>query len=193
MKLLAALSGGVDSAVAAALAAKEGHEVVGIHMALMRSRQLINSGSRGCCSIEDSNDAGRVAQQLGIPFYVWDLSDDFQKKVVKDFISEYKAGKTPNPCIRCNEFIKFQTLLDKAMSLGFDGVVTGHWARADGSYLYRAKNLEKDQSYVLAVIDKNLISKCHFPLGEFQTKDQVRALAADFSFEVKDKPESTDI
>jgi tRNA-specific 2-thiouridylase len=187
------MSGGVDSAVAAALAVKEGHSVTGVHMALMRNRQLANMGSRGCCSIEDSNDAARVAQQLEIPFYVWDLSSDFQKKVVDDFISEYKAGRTPNPCIRCNEFIKFQTLLDKALALGFDGVVTGHWARREGSALFRSANKEKDQSYVLAVIDKELISKCYFPLGRFQSKDEIRKIASDFSFEIRDKAESTDI
>ncbi|MDR3116499.1 MAG: tRNA 2-thiouridine(34) synthase MnmA [Bifidobacteriaceae bacterium] len=193
MKLLAALSGGVDSAVAAALAVREGHDVTAVHMALMRNRELVRSGSRGCCSIQDSNDAAIVASKLNIPFYVWDLSEEFQKKVIKDFVNEYRFGRTPNPCVRCNEFIKFQTLLERSLTLGFDGIITGHWARIIGGDLYRAKNILKDQSYVLSVMPKTAIAKCNFPLGEFLSKDDVRKKAKDFEFEVKDKPESTDI
>ncbi|MDR3152360.1 MAG: tRNA 2-thiouridine(34) synthase MnmA [Bifidobacteriaceae bacterium] len=193
MKLLAALSGGVDSAVAAALAVEKGHDVTAVHMALMRNRELARSGSRGCCSIEDSNDAAVVASKLNIPFYVWDLSEEFQKKVIKDFVNEYRFGRTPNPCVRCNEFIKFQTLLERSLTLGFDGIITGHWAKIISGNLYRAKNISKDQSYVLAVMGKKVIEKCYFPLGDFLSKDDVRKKAKDLEFEVKDKPESTDI
>ena len=110
MKVLAALSGGVDSAVAAARAVDAGHEVVGVHMALSRSRAQMRTGSRGCCSIEDASDARRAADILGIPYYVWDLSEQFEATVVDDFLSEYAAGRTPNPCVRCNEHIKFSAL-----------------------------------------------------------------------------------
>ena len=146
MRVLAALSGGVDSAVAAARAVDAGHEVVGVHMALSRSRAQFRTGSRGCCSIEDAGDARRAADRLGIPFYVWDLSERFEDTVVADFLAEYAAGRTPNPCVRCNEHIKFATLLDKALALGFDAVCTGHYARVvghdDGSReLHRAADL----------------------------------------------------
>src|SRR5664279_3587118 len=149
MRVLAALSGGVDSAVAAARAVEAGHDVVGVHMALSRNRDEYRSGSRGCCSIEDSNDARRAADKLGIPYYVWDLSDEFHDLVVTDFLSEYAAGRTPNPCVRCNEHIKFDTLLDRADALGFDAVATGHYARIvvrdDGvRELHRAADAAKD-------------------------------------------------
>ena len=122
MRVLAALSGGVDSAVAAARAVDAGHEVVGVHMALTRNRAQTRSGSRGCCSIEDSADARWAAQILGIPFYVWDLSEEFEERVVDDFLTEYRAGRTPNPCVRCNERVKFDALLERALALGFDAV-----------------------------------------------------------------------
>ena len=114
------MSGGVDSAVAAARAVDEGHEVVGVHLALSRMPGTLRTGSRGCCTIEDSMDARRVAGQLGIPFYVWDFSERFRADVVDNFIDEYRSGRTPNPCLRCNEKIKFEAVLDRAMALGFD-------------------------------------------------------------------------
>ena len=130
MRVLAALSGGVDSAVAAARAVDAGHDVVGVHMALSRNRDQFRTGSRGCCSIEDAGDARRAADVLGIPYYVWDLSERFEETVVADFVAEYEAGRTPNPCVRCNEHIKFATLLDKAVALGFDAVVHRATTRA---------------------------------------------------------------
>src|ERR671920_2534986 len=128
MRVLAAMSGGVDSAVAAARAVAQGHEVTGIHLALSRNPKSYRSGARGCCTIEDANDARRAADQIGIPFYVWDLSDRFHDDVVDDFTSEYVAGRTPNPCLRCNEKIKFAAVLDPALALGYDAVATGHYA-----------------------------------------------------------------
>jgi len=122
------MSGGVDSAVAAARAVEAGHDVVGVHLALSRQRGTLRTGSRGCCTIEDALDARRAANLLGIPFYVWDFSDRFAEDVVDDFIAEYAAGRTPNPCLRCNEKIKFAALMDKALALGFDAVATGHYA-----------------------------------------------------------------
>src|SRR5881409_470787 len=133
MRVLAGMSGGVDSAVAAARAVDAGHDVVGVHLALSRMPGTLRTGSRGCCTIEDSMDARRAADLLGIPFYVWDFSERFAEEVVEDFVAEYAAGRTPNPCLRCNERIKFAALLDKAVRLGFDAVCTGHYARvADG-------------------------------------------------------------
>ncbi|MCL1801684.1 MAG: tRNA 2-thiouridine(34) synthase MnmA [Promicromonosporaceae bacterium] len=194
MKVLAAMSGGVDSAMAAALAVEAGHEVVGVHMALLRDRELFRDGSRGCCSIEDSLDARRVADKLGIPFYIWDLSESFQESVVDDFLSEYAAGRTPNPCIRCNEHVKFATLAARADSLGFDAVATGHYARLEpGGQLFRGANRDKDQSYVLAVAGPERLSRALFPLGDFATKAEVRAAAAERGFAVSNKPDSYDI
>ena len=152
MRVLAAMSGGVDSAVAAARAVDAGHDVVGVHLALARNPATLRTGARGCCTIEDAHDARRAADVLGIPFYVWDLAERFERDVVEDFVAEYAAGRTPNPCVRCNERIKFSALLDKALALGFDAVCTGHYARARGRgpELHRAVDAEKDQSYVLA-------------------------------------------
>ncbi|MFV0426082.1 MAG: tRNA 2-thiouridine(34) synthase MnmA [Beutenbergiaceae bacterium] len=197
MKVLAALSGGVDSAVAAARAVDAGHEVVGVHMALSRSRAQHRNGSRGCCSIEDASDARRAADVLGIPYYVWDLSEEFEETVVADFLSEYEAGRTPNPCVRCNEHIKFAALLDRGLALGFDSVATGHYARIveteQGRELHRANDAEKDQSYVLAVMGPDRLARSLFPLGEVGSKDEVRAEAARRGLSVSAKPDSYDI
>ena len=198
MRVLAALSGGVDSAVAAARAVDAGHEVVGVHMALSRNRDQLRSGSRGCCSIEDAGDARRAADVLGIPFYVWDLSAQFEQTVVADFLAEYRAGRTPNPCVRCNEHIKFSALLDKAVALGFDAVCTGHYARVvdrtDGSReLHRAADVAKDQSYVLAVMGPQRLGRALFPLGDVPSKERTRAEAAARGLSISDKPDSYDI
>ncbi|CAL8980226.1 tRNA-specific 2-thiouridylase MnmA [Cellulomonas sp. T2.31MG-18] len=198
MRVLAALSGGVDSAVAAARAVDAGHEVVGVHMALSRNRDQLRTGSRGCCSIEDAGDARRAADVLGIPFYVWDLSAQFEQTVVADFLSEYQAGRTPNPCVRCNEHVKFSALLDKGVALGFDAVCTGHYARVvegpDGSReLHRATDAAKDQSYVLAVMGPERLARALFPLGDVVSKEQTRAEAARRGLSVSAKPDSYDI
>ncbi len=198
MRVLAALSGGVDSAVAAARAQDAGHDVVGVHMALSRTRAQLRTGSRGCCSIEDAGDARRAADVLGIPFYVWDLSERFEETVVADFLAEYAAGRTPNPCVRCNEHIKFATLLDRAVALGFAAVCTGHYARVvtadDGvRSLCRARDLAKDQSYVLAVMGPERLARAMFPLGEAPSKAAVRAEAAARGLGVSAKPDSFDI
>ncbi len=196
--MLAALSGGVDSAVAAARAVDAGHDVVGVHMALSRNRDQFRTGSRGCCSIEDAGDARRAADVLGIPYYVWDLSERFEQTVVADFLAEYEAGRTPNPCVRCNEHIKFEALLDKGLALGFDAVCTGHYARVDIGddgvrELHRAADAAKDQSYVLAVMGTERLARAMFPLGDVSTKDAVRAEAAERGLSVSAKPDSYDI
>src|ERR1700744_759150 len=116
------MSGGGDSALAAALAVAAGHDVTGIHLALSQNPATFRSGSRGCCTLEDARDARRAADVLGIPFYVWDLAEQFRAAVVDDFVAEYAAGRTPNPCLRCNQSIKFTAVLDRALALGFDAV-----------------------------------------------------------------------
>lgn len=199
MKVLAAMSGGVDSAVAAARAAEAGHEVVGVHMALSRSRDQTRRGSRGCCTVEDASDARRAADRIGIPYYVWDLSEDFHDLVVEDFLSEYAAGRTPNPCVRCNERIKFASLMERATLLGFDAVCTGHYARvrAEGpggaASLHRSRDAAKDQSYVLAVMGPEATSRSLFPLGEMEDKAAVREEARARGLGVSTKPDSYDI
>jgi tRNA-uridine 2-sulfurtransferase len=192
LRILAAMSGGVDSAVAAALAVEAGHDVTGVHMALSRKPGTLRTGSRGCCTIEDAMDARRVCDLLGIPYYVWDLSEEFVEDVIDDFLSEYAAGHTPNPCLRCNEKIKFAALLDRAVALGFDAVVTGHYARLVDGQLARAADDAKDQSYVLAVLTPDQLAHSMFPLGD-HPKDWVRAEAARRGFAVAAKPDSYDI
>ncbi|NNG36612.1 tRNA 2-thiouridine(34) synthase MnmA [Nakamurella aerolata] len=192
MRVLAAMSGGVDSAVAAALAVEAGHQVTGVHLALSRQPGTLRTGSRGCCTVEDALDARRVADLLQIPYYVWDFSEEFARDVVADFLAEYEAGRTPNPCLRCNEKIKFEALLDRAIALGFDAVATGHHVRLVDGQLRRSVDAAKDQSYVLAVLRPDQLAYCLFPLGEL-TKQQVRAMAAERGFSVAAKPDSYDI
>ncbi|WP_430645394.1 tRNA 2-thiouridine(34) synthase MnmA [Agromyces sp. GXS1127] len=198
MRVLAAMSGGVDSAVAAARAVDAGHDVVGVHLALSRMPGTLRTGSRGCCTIEDSMDAQRAANVLGIPYYVWDFSERFKADVVDDFIAEYAAGRTPNPCMRCNERIKFAALLEKALALGFDAVATGHYAKittdaAGRRELHRASAEAKDQSYVLGVLTTEQLAHAYFPLGDTPSKQLVREEAARRGLSVAQKPDSYDI
>ncbi len=197
MRVVAAMSGGVDSAVAAARMLDAGHEVVGVHLALSQSAATLRESARGCCTIEDAGDARRVADMLGIPFYVWDMAARFKRDVMDDFVAEYSAGRTPNPCLRCNEKIKFAALLDKALALGFDAVATGHYAqvveRPDGGReLHRAVDRAKDQSYVLGVLTADQLARSFFPLGD-TAKPQIRAEAKERGFYVASKPDSHDI
>jgi tRNA-specific 2-thiouridylase len=192
VKVLAAMSGGVDSAVAAARAVDAGHDVTGVHLALSPAPSTLRHGARGCCTVEDANDARRAADVLGIPFYVWDLAERFRADVIDDFVAEYAAGRTPNPCLRCNEKIKFAAVLDRALALGFDAVVTGHHARLEGGRLRRSVDAAKDQSYVLAVLTPRQLAAAMFPIGD-STKVQVRAEAAARGLAVAAKPDSHDI
>jgi tRNA-specific 2-thiouridylase len=196
VRVLAAMSGGVDSAVAAARAVAAGHDVVGVHLALSAKPGTLRTGSRGCCTVEDAHDARRVADLLGIPFYVWDFAERFTEDVVEDFVAEYAAGRTPNPCLKCNERIKFEALLDKAIALGFDAVCTGHYARlaqVDGRpELRRSADLGKDQSYVLASLTPEQLSHAMFPLGD-SLKSDVRVEATERGLAVAEKPDSYDI
>ncbi len=198
MRVLAAMSGGVDSAVAAARAVDAGHDVTGVHLALSRAGGTLRAGARGCCTIEDAMDARRAADRLGIPFYVWDFSERFRDDVIEDFVAEYSAGRTPNPCMRCNERIKFAAVLEKALDLGFDAVCTGHYAivRSGDSgalELHRASDNAKDQSYVLGVLTAEQLVHTMFPLGETPSKALVRAEAEARGLTVAHKPDSHDI
>jgi tRNA-specific 2-thiouridylase len=192
MNILAAMSGGVDSAVAAARAVDAGHDVTGVHLALSPSPASHRDGARGCCSLEDARDARRAADVLGIPFYVWDVAERFGSEVVDDFVAEYAAGRTPNPCVRCNERIKFAAVLDRALALGFDAVCTGHYARLVDGVLHRAVDKGKDQSYVLAVLPPERLAHAIFPLGD-TVKADVRTEAATRGLAVAVKPDSHDI
>ncbi|MGH3168863.1 MAG: tRNA 2-thiouridine(34) synthase MnmA [Trebonia sp.] len=193
LRVLAAMSGGVDSATAAARMVDAGHDVTGVHLALSQNPQSYRSGARGCCTLEDARDARRAADVIGIPFYVWDMAERFKQDVVDDFVAEYAAGRTPNPCLRCNEKIKFAAVLDRAVALGFDAVCTGHYARirSQGT-LSRAVDEGKDQSYVLAVLTRDQISHAMFPLGD-TPKPEVREEARERGLLVADKPDSHDV
>jgi tRNA-uridine 2-sulfurtransferase len=192
VRVLAAMSGGVDSAVAAARAVDAGHDVTGVHLALAAKPATLRQGARGCCTREDAGDARRSADVVGIPFYVWDLAERFRADVIDDFVGEYAAGRTPNPCLRCNQKIKFAAVLDRALALGFDAVVTGHHARLRGGRLMRSVDLAKDQSYVLAVLTAQQLAHAIFPLGD-STKAEVRIEAAQRGLAVAQKPDSHDI
>jgi tRNA-specific 2-thiouridylase len=192
LRVLAAMSGGVDSATAAARAVDAGHEVTGVHLALSANPRSYRTGARGCCTLEDARDARRAADVIGIPFYVWDMAERFHRDVVEDFVAEYAAGRTPNPCLRCNEKIKFAAVLDRALALGFDAVCTGHYARIVDGTLHRAADPAKDQSYVLAVLTSDQLAHSIFPLGD-TPKTEVRAEAARRGLAVAAKPDSHDV
>jgi tRNA-specific 2-thiouridylase len=191
MRVLAALSGGVDSAVAAALLVEEGHDVVGATMRLWR-------GARpdiGCCSEAEIDDARAVARQLGIEHRVFNFTDEFDRDVVDPYVLGHAAGRTPNPCIACNRSLKFSRFLERATVLGFDAVATGHHARVDLDgdrwRLRRGADPDKDQSYVLYVLDQPVLARCRFPVGAMAKAD-VRAKAAALGLRVAGKPDSQD-
>ena len=192
MRVLVAMSGGVDSSVAAARMVDAGHDVVGVHLALSSAPGTLRTGSRGCCSKEDAGDARRVADVLGIPFYVWDFADRFKEDVIDDFVDSYARGETPNPCVRCNERIKFSALASRALALGFDALATGHYARLSEGRLRRAVDTDKDQSYVLAVLTADQLAHAMFPIGD-TPKARVRHEAAQRGLAVAQKADSHDI
>lgn len=197
LTVVVALSGGVDSAVAAARVVEVGHEVIGVHLSLGEMEK--SSPGRGCRSPEDVDDASRVAQRLGIPFEVWDLEEEFERIIVDEFVAGYAAGLTPNPCVTCNRRIKFESILDRGEVRGFDAVVTGHYARVTRPgreapvELHRARDLVKDQSYVVAALGSARLERAMFPLGEVGSKTEVRAEAVARGLSVHDRPESQDV
>jgi tRNA-specific 2-thiouridylase len=194
-RIVVAMSGGVDSSVAAALLAREGHEVIGITLQLYD--QGAASGRKGaCCAGQDIHDARNVAAALGIPHYVLDYEARFRSAVIDGFADSYLAGETPIPCVACNQHVKFRDLLDTARDLGADAMATGHYIAlrdtADGPALYRAADSARDQSYFLYATTTDQLARLAFPLGAF-TKPQVRELATSFGLPVADKPDSQDI
>jgi tRNA-specific 2-thiouridylase len=190
MKVLVAMSGGVDSSVAAASLLDDGHDVVGVTMKLWGGQQ-----DQGCCSVGDVDDARRVAQQLGIVHHVFNFTDDFDAHVVGPYVSDHARGRTPNPCIECNRHLKFARLLDRADQLGFDAVATGHHARVIGSAgrwrLRRGADAAKDQSYVLHMLGQAELGRVLMPVGHL-TKAEVRARAASLGLRTATKAESQD-
>ena len=191
------MSGGVDSSVSAALLARDGHEVIGITLRLWTPSPWIK-GERhgGCCSPKDIAEAKQVCRDLGVPHYTYDLEQKFKEKVVDNFVSEYLEGNTPNPCVRCNSFIKFDVLLKYAVALEADYLATGHYARIEGGpspyRLCKAADPSKDQSYFLYMLDQAQLSKVLFPLGSFP-KTAVREMAEKFALATACKPDSQDV
>jgi len=191
MRVLAAMSGGVDSSVAAALLLEQGHDVVGVTLKLWGG-----ASDSGCCSVADVEDARRVAQQLGIDHWVFSFTDDFDEQVVEPYAAAHAAGRTPNPCIECNRHLKFGRLLARSSQLGFDALATGHHARVahDGGRprLLRGIDGAKDQSYVLHMVGPDQLARCLFPVGEL-TKAEVRDRARALGLRTADKPDSQDV
>lgn len=197
-RVVIAMSGGVDSSVSAALLQEQGYDVTGISLQLYDPLPRGDScRSKTCCSLDDVLDAGRVAKKLGIPFEVIDLRAEFKRSVIDNFISEYAAGRTPNPCIRCNDLIKFELLLERAIAMGADYLATGHYVRANrdeqGVYQLRTGlDPNKDQTYFLFTLNQKQLSKLLFPVGTFN-KPFVRQLADKFGLPVAQKHESQEI
>ena len=198
-RVVVAMSGGVDSSTVAGLLVEAGHEVVGITMKLYDRREDPSEAELEgtCCSLDDVSDARRVAEHLGIPFYVGNYERVFKTAVVDAFVSAYVSGRTPNPCVRCNDLVKFRALLQRSKALGADFLATGHYARTvvqdDGSVqMWEGRDVKKDQSYFLAGIPKKSLPQVIFPLGDM-TKEEVRAHAERLDLPVAQKAESQDI
>src|SRR5688572_10811293 len=194
-RVVIAMSGGVDSSVAAALLIEQGYEVIAISMRLYDADPNVNG--KGCCTPSDLDDARRAAAILKIPYYAFDLRESFQKNVIDDFVNEYTSGRTPNPCVRCNQHIKFDALWDKARKLGTTKIATGHYARietADDGHrrLLKGADPKKDQSYFLFPLGQEHLGRVMFPVGAL-TKEEVRQMARDRGLPNADKPESQEI
>ena len=191
-KVMLGMSGGVDSCVSAYLLKEQGYDVIGVHMQVWTD----TSHEDGCCSLSSVEDARRVANMLKIPFYVFNMKEDFKKYVIEYFVKEYESGRTPNPCIACNKYVKFGSLLDKAKSMDIDYIATGHYAiiekKGDRFLLKKSVDDTKDQSYVLYNLTQEQLSKTLFPLGKYK-KSEVREIAGKIGFSVASKPDSQEI
>lgn len=196
-RVVVAMSGGVDSAVAAGLLARQGFDVVGITMRLWTLNDPdAPRHKKRCCSVEDTDDARRAADAIGIPHYVLNMEREFHERVIDHFVAEYGRGRTPNPCLACNEHVKFRALLDRAVALDADFLATGHYARIERvggrQRLLRAADTDKDQSYVLYTMGQAELARTLFPVGGY-AKPEIRALAAEMGLGLEDKPDSADI
>ena len=198
-RALIAMSGGVDSSVAAALMINKGYECIGVTMKLYTNEEIGICRTHTCCSLDDVEDARAVSARLGMRHFVMDFSDDFSSQVIDRFVKAYERGETPNPCIDCNRYMKFSRLYHRAMELNCDCIVTGHYARISydgdsGRYIMRrARNLSKDQTYVLYSMTQEELAHTQFPLGEYESKDEVRRTAEEYGFINARKHGSQDI
>ena len=197
MRIAVAMSGGVDSSVAAALLQAQGHDVVGITLQQWPRGDTEESAKHGgCCSLSAVEDARRVASLLDIPYYCWNLETEFGERVIEPFHRDYLEGRTPNPCIRCNAFVRFDLMLSRVLDLGFERLATGHYARIvngeEGHELHSAVDPAKDQSYMLYHLDRERLARIVFPLGSM-TKSEVREHAREFALPVANKAESQEI
>ena len=197
-KVVVGMSGGVDSSVAAWLLKKQGYDVIGVTMQICQDEEnIVQEENGGCCGLSAVDDARRVAAAIGIPYYVMNFKDEFQKSVIEYFTKEYLAGRTPNPCIACNRYVKWEALLQRSLSIGADYIATGHYARIEhlpnGRYaIRRSATMEKDQTYALYNLTQEQLARTLMPVGEY-SKDRIREMADEIGLLVAHKPDSQDI
>ena len=197
-KVVVGMSGGVDSSVAAWLLKKQGYDVIGVTMQIWQDEEnIVQEENGGCCGLSAVDDARRVAAAIGIPYYVMNFKDEFQKSVIEYFTKEYLAGRTPNPCIACNRYVKWEALLQRSLSIGADYIATGHYARIEhlpnGRYaIRRSATMEKDQTYALYILTQEQLARTLMPVGEY-SKDRIREMADEIGLLVAHKPDSQDI